>query len=69
MPLLYPSGSHAVLVIVVFHRQHSWIELVVASLHQKVAWHLLVLQKLILMEEAFLSIPGKVLWVLGHLQQ
>lgn len=46
---LLPLYSYpAMVTVVIFHRWHSWVELLVASILLKLAWHLLVPWKLVL---------------------
>ena len=41
-PLLHPYDYHATLVIVVVHRHHSWVGLLLPSLLLKLAWYFLI---------------------------
>lgn len=54
-------------VITVIHRGHSWVGLLVASLLWKLAWYLLLLWKLVLKKEAFMSILSQE--TLGHISE
>lgn len=58
-PLLWPLCYGAMLVIVVVHRCHSWVVLLVASLLWKLARSLLVPRKLVLREWSFRSAPAQ----------
>ena len=48
-------------LVIVIHRHGNLVRLLTASLPQQLAWHLLVLQKLVLGKEAFVSYPVQTL--------
>lgn len=66
VPLLHPSGYLAILVVMVY-RCHNWIEMLVASLFWKFAWHMLVPWELVITEDAFRPDQLRDSWVL-HLK-
>jgi hypothetical protein len=54
------------MVIIVVHRHHTRVGLLVASLLWKLSWHLLVARKLILIEEAFRKSQLRGIWALSE---
>lgn len=64
MPLLYSWTYHTMAVIIVVHRLHRCIGLLIVFLFWPFAQHLLKLWNLVLREGAFRSVPTRIIWIL-----